>query len=161
MADANWEQWEIDADVREQDGSAYTRSAYTLPATQEGIDGTHLVMLGELVSKEGIELHNIFLQLIDRLARAKKEYEKAKAAPPGSNQAEDLYKAEYHLNHEIDAFVLVWVHRSKRYGRGHWRRWGRVKVTDRATLNKKIAKHTTLTYEERVLCGAEELSDDE
>jgi len=155
MADANWEQWEIDADARE-DGSAYT-----LPATQEGVDGKHLSMMGELVLDEGIELHNIFLQLIDRLARAKKEYEKAKAAPPGSEEAEDLYKAEHWLNKGIDGFAQTWIHRSKRYGRGHWRRWGRVKVTDRATLNKRIAKHTTLTYEERLLCGAEELSDDE
>ena len=155
MADANWEQWQIDSDARE-DGSAYT-----LPATQEGVDGKHLDMLGSLVQDEGIELHSIFLQLINRLARGKKEYEKAKAALPGSKEANEAHRAEYWLNQEIDDFAKVWVHRSKRYGRGHWRRWGRVKVTDRATLNKRIAKHTALSYKDRLACSAEAMSDDE
>ena len=156
MADANWEQWEIDADVREQDGSAYT-----LDATQEGVDGKHLDMMGELVLNEGIELHSIFLPMINGLARAKKQYEEAKAAPPGSKEAEELYKTEHWLNKQIDDFARVWAHRSKRYGRGHWRRWGRVKVTNRATLKKRIAKHEALRYKDRLACAAEAMSDDE
>lgn len=156
MADANWEQWQIDGDAREEDDSTYT-----LPATQEGVDGKHLEMMGSLVLDEGIELHSIFLSMINRLARAKKEYKKAKAAPPGSKEAEDLHKAEYWLNKDIDDFAKTWVHRSKRYGRGYWRRWGRVKVTDRATLNKRIAKHLALSYKDRLACAAEAMSDDE
>lgn len=152
MADANWES---DSDAREEGPE------YTLDATQEGVDSKHLDMMGELVRNEGIETHGIFLSLIDGLAHCKEEYEKAKAAPPGSEEAKKAFFAEQWLAKEIDGFAQTWIHRSKRYGRGYWRRWGRVKVTNRESLDKKVAKHAKLSYKKRLFHAVEEMSDGE